>query len=152
MGLCQFALDPILNMFLCSTRSTDQDDHLGSALLQSGDFHPDGFEGLPAVWSRTLVSDAACERETRNGNGFVTVQRVLFLEPVLNCSVYIHVYTCVPKINLCILVLLLLDVLSMHIRTSLEMYICRLVHIHLHTHSMSSKACLCARVYACARP
>ena len=23
----------------------DDDDHLGSAVLQSGDFHPDGFEG-----------------------------------------------------------------------------------------------------------
>eukprot|EP00439_Symbiodinium_sp_Y106_P049459 s1454_g6.t1 len=32
----------------------DQDDHLGSALLQSGDFHPDGFEGELSIGEGTL--------------------------------------------------------------------------------------------------
>ncbi|CAE7570253.1 unnamed protein product [Symbiodinium necroappetens] len=55
----------------------DQDDHLGSALLQSGDFHPDGFEGLPTVWSRSPVSAVACP-----------ISRA-----VQNCCLYAHLHT-----------------------------------------------------------
>ncbi|CAE7788804.1 ESYT3 [Symbiodinium sp. CCMP2456] len=59
----------------------DQDDHLGSALLQSGDFHPDGFEGLPTVWSRSPVSAVAA-----------TARRVLFREP-FRIAVCMYIYT-----------------------------------------------------------
>ncbi|CAE7186887.1 ESYT3, partial [Symbiodinium pilosum] len=53
----------------------DDDDHLGQALLQSGDFHPDGFEGLsPALrlvksaWVKARCmygSTSSCLRRTR---------------------------------------------------------------------------------------